>query len=1819
MADEEKGSSAWYKVPTWDGNPSIFRTFQREMSWWMTSMDASSCTKYNVAARWTLRQTGIVRARCEEFTPEELAGKTEVRGTDPSSGEEVVLVEADPWFGIRKLMKALEENMERTILDRKDELRRQFYQDLKRNAGERISTFCTRFRTLVSEMRREGIILPSKELGWFLRNRLGLDAIRVQLLDTTLRGRESYEEVEAEPLRFFRDLHSENPLHRKSVTDRSPLLSRFLSQSQSGASSYRTSLPSSGGSSSFGTRSYRSTSVGGSSQKSFRQSPKPPPPRSAMVAEGLADEVLEGEDDEEELIPDQPEANASGLEEVLTAEAEVLAAEIQALEEEGMEPDVLEALECGKQSSIRATISPMREARHKIAEIKKDRGYGKPMSQPAKPRFTRNQPKNSNPKPQKQVRVVEALTTELSADPTAPADEAHEVLTLSRVSRPSTLSEALRQSNEVHVSQLASLSMDKRLMDLVLIWVSIIPVESLGLGLLLGRDWLDGVGCVLSFSKKIMRADGRTFCIAIDPFGDGVVALQIAHHEWLQRKLLAVQFVGNPHHDPKSHEHLLSEHSVCAAKLVGMSVEAGSNSLDLARRMASLNASPNSTTSSSSTPDRDLTLGIAHGRRDRPRKSTGGKVAQQPDAVAIAGTKHGGQWSVAQGSFPKSPDSPKLHGRKFEGVHVASRPPRLAGLVCGRFHASRDAGSSQFKRNRQQDSPAAADKAKKEGKQADAVEYNEKTTVEQLKATIRPVVKLIASKDPPSAKSSSASSHQEPPKGLTTASTRAPETLALAAPSTPGKTAASSPMPGVKLQDIHDLLAQQDQKFQSLEKQFHLDHAKCREVLAVDGAEEEKPEEEGGATMDPYDTESEISSVDEDGAPEARVSSAVRQAVKRLHENTGHRSNRRLARALVLSGAPKEVILAAKTLKCSFCDEKRRPKSHRPTSLPTPKDVSDQVHINIFECSDITEQRFYIVHCIDWTSRFQMAEALEYKDSDSIVHWFQERWMSVFGPPRVIVADQGALVQWCMRERSGTMQYRIALKRHCMMSNDRAPKMLAQTFHHLRRLQWQLIQVPYRQYAKDTANQSVPDVEQAPKQYEIFENILKNATMHPLRAIQLQVEKDKKADGNLAVQDHGSWSGKWPLPTRTSWEAHEISCTLWPCGEHEVNAAKTTRREVKWKDIPMHERAKYRKAAETGWKVQVDNGAFEILSDEESERIKAKLRASGQLHKILTPRYIYTDKHDGLRSDSNPLPLLANARVVIPGYKDETTYCVRKDAPTSSRNSQHMLFIVAAARKWCLWSADVKSAFLKGEHFQEGERELYICNIRCTSVDEPMLPFSAGGLARVRKGVFGLADSIVVSHVDDLLMGGTDLAGKSLRALGDELGFGSLETGCFTYCGKQIKQNADVTIEVNMQAFHENVQPIAVPVHRKKQFEAALTPAEHRQLRAILGSLQWLVTQVRWDMGFHLSVLQGEPPVVKTLLKANALARLMKQDAGFKLRFGQMDLQGAGILVVTDASLGNVTRASGADGPLYTKVFNQAAYLVLVAERNLMSGKQGRFGVLDARSHRLTRVCRSTYGAELLGLKESLDIGFFSRGLLAEVQGFSVLKGDEQYNSFIPLGLVTDAKDVYDKNTSDMPTYGSQKSLAFTVAWMREVLRKDKTQIHWTLTENMLIDCGTKEMKSNHLKAVLHQGTWSITYNPRFVKQTTKPLKAAAPKGLSLPGRLLSADDPMLSHLMRLAERPGWHFQDPHGIHVCRNARSFRGPAPRFNAESFPLRTTYARFDTDHQAEWRILEKDVRGGKLDMIGETADVLVTLFGPDPNPKINKEMDQLKKIA
>ena len=95
----------------------------------------------------------------------------------------------------------------------------------------------------------------------------------------------------------------------------------------------------------------------------------------------------------------------------------------------------------------------------------------------------------------------------------------------------------------------------------------------------------------------------------------------------------------------------------------------------------------------------------------------------------------------------------------------------------------------------------------------------------------------------------------------------------------------------------------------------------------------------------------------------------------------------------------------------------------------------------------------------------------------------------------------------------------------------------------------------------------------------------------------------------------------------------------------------------------------------------------------------------------------------------------------------------------------------------------------------------------------------------------------------------------------------------------------------------------------------------------------------------------------------------------------------------------------------------------------------------------------------------------------------------------VPVAVITDAKDVYDKGNSDTPSYGSQKSLAFTVSRLRSVLRLPNTSLQWTGTDNMLIDALTKEMDLSHLHKVLQQGVWCAKFSKDFIKQTAKPKK----------------------------------------------------------------------------------------------------------------------------
>ena len=2701
MGDDEKGqTSAWYKVPTWDGSPATWRSFRREMAWWTSSLNIEDTKKFNLAARWLLRQSGSVRARGEEFLPEDLEYKKAVTAQDPDSGETYVIEDEDPLYGLNKLLKALESLNGKTELDRKGELRGTFYLELKRRPGERLAEFCTRFRTTVAEMKQEGIHLPAGELGWFLKSKLGLDPIRQQLLETALQGKESYDHVELEVLRLFKDLHTSDPLQRRVDTgSRPPLMQRMFG---GGGGFSQRSYPSTSApsvASSMG-RSFRSSASSTSSRSSFRpHRPVSQPPHRTYVAEADEEDHMDGED-EEELQPDDGGGGQPSLEEVLQAEAEELANEIQQAEQEGLDGDLLNDLEAGVEQAAESLIT-MREARGKLAEVRKDRGYGKAGSggsSPAKgqgkgggaqarkqsgkfPCFDclqnghwagdpqcpspgaglgRKKPQSGSPSrapggngQQRQVKVVESLNTEHVVSQPDGGGEIHEVSMVSSSHRGVSLDMALnefhKRPSEVHSTSEPSLAWDKRLVGaldsacnrtctgttwlsnylvhlkksppeiqalirhepehevfrfgnggtqvsqerwrlptvvggtLIVFWTSVVQVPSLGL--LLGRDFLDAVGAVLNFARRALRCDhldssiiqlrqltAGHFMLPLIPdewkrpealkwrrIGqDGVVEIQVSGSEWVRRRLVAKGI--EPHN--RIHEHLVTEQSAKAADIkfsgldisnsttVSESIQSKTDHIhnhsgirdnnNVSDRVASpvqvtmqsadRNRATSTTSSSTRSSDRHGAVGNQvrfQGSRKvdeiryAPRRQS--RLAHTWSALVVAAAAlpalsslpisnswdhrrleassgfDGAQWSISKTSSPSSSHQRCFHDGESAGVLPSSQSPWPSLELSGRSGVDRnDVGkdgkrssnnnskrssqgskgcsigsskgreqrragsgadwSSWWSSNSQERSPSSrsfsgsganwkGDRGSIEGKgQAgrglDQVRQRPKE-VSIFSQIFRRVVRSSNNSKSPSRSSaadtstiprsvnvfegrgrcdhgtsssddgrtrSTVSRHDEPgddphdehcgppddrvqqdiggkdarcgdatggvlqfkgnsndeSSGLRrddAAAGRIPEECqrsmagATDRPPSAGRDewsetsdwrvgqrvkpgqqqlisqawakhvadrkavsttaeqvraafevewkdemkgfmneifAVNLALPGRSpfLSEIYtdaqrivkvakkrghnvgpamslstgwdfQLASHREEALKWIRKhkpyvvalafpcsfwsplqalngpkdydaafekaftllQFALDVAEeqakagrhyvlenpagsrawkiqvvkdwlqkmktmmvkfdqCRYNLrghtgelhmkptffatsaqavvseflgkrcmrdhaheqVIGGSRVTGPagqytselacamvralenqlewELRRGGTVSSHDVlamegdgdavhEDDVHAdhgelvqyrIDESGSDvdvgvedpdKVQVSSKTMQAIKRLHEATGHRSTKRLARALVITGAPIEAVMAAKRLKCSICDEKRRAKPRRPMSIPIPKDVNDQVHIDLVVVQDIAETRYFVVHLTDFASRYQMAGVLQSKSSSEVIDFMKQHWLPLLGPPRVLVCDHGreftshefeqflasqgiyafftgigAPWQNGIAERSGgslkailsavvvsnsvtgmremknalgesvqaynmdvndsgfsplqmvtgrqpRMQGDVLggiqqrLSEHSLLSSEpsmarslamRETARLAMTrlhfsrglrkaeisrsrsttvtdvpqpgeiiyfyreqkyrgrqarrvldlkrwhgpalmlaiegstnafvsfrgqlhkcaLEHIRRASsleqisagaWgdairEIVEAALREQSdavevpavKDQPVQKAGDVviqqddvggvgddlpPVAPAELvsaaaatspvqsgrgsdgtysSLFNsrkssidglapgvmapgtpipeliatvgrsNTLENAmvrarevedrgmkrqasvptsdlelqsqggvsqsskpagsqalsmmqetleltreqlvewsngtsSQHPLVQIQALATLDRLDPESAAVVDHGSWDGRWQLPTKTEWKVKEALGLTWPCGrsDYEANAVQAARKEYRWHQLSPELKKQYALASLDGWKVWADNGSIEVLDEETSRRILQDLRARGEMAKVLTPRWVMTDKNDGLRTLQNNLPVKPSSRLVVPGYQDETAYGMRKDAPTCCRISQHILFTVVASRHcdgWRLFSADIKSAFMKGDKYQEGTRELYLQNVAGAS-DVPKIPIPSGCLAKVVKGVFGLADAprrwylrlhralternwvrspmdracwflwkpcgkelhgMVLSHVDDLLLGGDSTAQESLLDLGKELGFGSIDRDEFVYCGKRIKQRSDGTVVVNMEEYHANLHPIRVTSDRKKDLKAELLPGELKQLRALLGSLQWMVAQVRLDMSYPLSTLQGEKPTVGTMIRANQLLRTFKQTPAFGLTFRPMSLKDAGIMVVTDASLGNV-KADGSvgDNPL-ERVYSQACYFVLWGDRSLMEGKPGQFSVLDARSHRLPRVCRSTFGAELLGTEEAFDVGQLARGYIASVLGYPLMAKDVSSSTdAVAMAVITDAKDVFDKSCSDTPSYGSQKSLAFTISWIRGMLAKPNTSMKWTSTENMFVDAGMKDMDPHHMQRIISSGQWCAKYTSDFIKQPNKTKKAKeVVQNDEVLGEPIACDDPLQPHLMTLSE-----------------------------------------------------------------------------------------------
>lgn len=248
------------------------------------------------------------------------------------------------------------------------------------------------------------------------------------------------------------------------------------------------------------------------------------------------------------------------------------------------------------------------------------------------------------------------------------------------------------------------------------------------------------------------------------------------------------------------------------------------------------------------------------------------------------------------------------------------------------------------------------------------------------------------------------------------------------------------------------------------------------------------------------------------------------------------------------------------------------------------------------------------------------------------------------------------------------------------------------------------------------------------------------------------------------------------------------------------------------------------------------------------------------------------------------------------------------------------------------------------------------------------------------------------------------------------------------------------------------LQCIPISKERAKQTEEEVTENERSDFRSVLGSLQWLSTQSRPDVSYHVNQLQKRVNKlqVKDLQVANVVVRLVKKNP-VELTFRNL---GKDVVAVCwhDASLYNSlgVELDEQDDELIQSFHEKR---MLYSQKGVITGFVRKadleltdpvdVNIMSWKSKTNKRIVESSFAAETHGaLLGHGTGGHYLRALYCEIcYGAWVIKsGDEvDWNQLTPLVLCTDCKSVYDCISKDGHTIGDRTN-ALNVAVLRQLL-----------------------------------------------------------------------------------------------------------------------------------------------------------------------------------
>ena len=351
-------------------------------------------------------------------------------------------------------------------------------------------------------------------------------------------------------------------------------------------------------------------------------------------------------------------------------------------------------------------------------------------------------------------------------------------------------------------------------------------------------------------------------------------------------------------------------------------------------------------------------------------------------------------------------------------------------------------------------------------------------------------------------------------------------------------------------------------------------------------------------------------------------------------------------------------------------------------------------------------------------------------------------------------------------------------------------------------------------------------------------------------------------------------------------------------------------------------------------KMQQFNAGVILTRDEVKELLDSGVKVSPM-------QWVETDKNAHKRRDGVKVEPELKSRLVGCGNFEEDMYNeLRTDSPAGDVDAHNLVLSWCASNKVRLRSADISSAYLQG---REVDR---IILYRIPKGGIPEEGVEDGAIIAARVPIYGTRDagrgfwlrlkevvksegydlnqilptvfmlrkdgrivSVMSSNVDDLLYGSLPDEEHHMQKILDTFNVREQNEGKFRFCGKEITQNGDFSIDVNARDNTEKIRPIDIKAGRK--LTDRCTPDESTALRSVTASLAWIARQVRPDLSYRVSKLQtaAGKGFVKDLKECNKVLdyALSTSDQGLHFTADGIDWDNIVVCTITDASFCNET------------------------------------------------------------------------------------------------------------------------------------------------------------------------------------------------------------------------------------------------------------------------------------------------------------------------